>query len=84
MEYSLSGAHSGGLKNNRAFVSDCVHGTTCWHRRWKRCCTIRKTSGGLLISLPEDDAAKLQEAYPEAYIVGWVRESGRKPIEVMD
>jgi selenide,water dikinase len=84
MEYSRGGAHSGGLKNNRAFVSDCVHGTEALAPEVEALLYDPQTSGGLLISLPEDDAARLQEAYPEAYVVGWVRERGRKPIEVID
>jgi selenide,water dikinase len=41
-------------------------------------------SGGLLISMPEGDARKLQNLCPEAYMIGTVRERGRKSIEVVD
>jgi selenide,water dikinase len=84
MEYSRGGAHSGGLKNNRAFVSDCVQVTASLEPEVEALLYDPQTSGGLLISLPEGDAVKLRNSYPEAYIIGTVRKRGRKPIEVID
>jgi selenide,water dikinase len=84
VECSRAGAHSGGLKNNRAFVSDCVDVTASLAPEMEALLYDPQTSGGLLISLSEEDAAKLQESYPEAYIMGRVRPRGPKPIEVID
>jgi selenide,water dikinase len=42
-----------------------------------------QTSGGLLIALPEADAAALAAAYPEAYAIGRVLPRQAKPIRLI-
>jgi hypothetical protein len=42
-----------------------------------------QTSGGLLISLPEVDAAALERAFPEAYRMGRVTAKGTKPLRLV-
>ena len=42
-----------------------------------------QTSGGLLISLPEADAAQLESKLPEAYRVGRVLPKGAHPIRLV-
>jgi selenide,water dikinase len=84
IECSQAGAHSGGLKNNRDFVSDCVQMTASLPPEIEALLYDPQTSGGLLISLSEADAIRLQNSRREAYVVGRVRERGRKPIEVIN
>ena len=78
IEYARQGAIPGGLKNDREFAS-------C---RWRapRILTpfVRsQTSGGLLISLSENDAAAFEGAYSGAYRIGRVLERGEKPIRIL-
>jgi selenide,water dikinase len=82
IEYSKAGAHSNGLKNNRDFASDCVLMPDEIPGEIEALLYDPQTSGGLLLSMPEDDARKLIASRPEAYLVGRVSERGRKPIEV--
>jgi selenide,water dikinase len=42
-----------------------------------------QTSGGLLIALPERDAAELERALDGAYRIGRVQERGLKPIRLI-
>jgi selenophosphate synthase len=42
-----------------------------------------QTSGGLLIALPEADAAALVGAYPDAYAIGRVLARQAKPIRLI-
>ena len=82
LEYAQQGAIPAGLRNNREFVAESV----------VFCCDVLpgvadllydpQTSGGLLISLPEADAAALEQRYPGAYRVGRVV-SGRPGIRII-
>jgi len=76
VDYARQGAIPGGLKNNREFAASCVEG------RWELEDLLYdpQTSGGLLISLPEGDAARFVEAFSAAYRVGRVVEQRAKPI----
>jgi selenide,water dikinase len=76
IEYAHAGAISGGGKNNRDFVSSCVEGET----EFDDLLYDPQTSGGLLISLPESEAAALELRFPAAYRIGRVLEKSRKPI----
>ncbi len=78
VEYARAGALSGGLHNNRDFVASCVEGAS----EFDDLLYDPQTSGGLLISLPEADAAGLERKLPAAYRVGSVRERGAKPIRL--
>ncbi|MGI9073447.1 MAG: selenide, water dikinase SelD [Bryobacteraceae bacterium] len=82
IEDSKAGAHSGGLKNNRDFVESCVMMPPGMPVEIEALLYDPQTSGGLLISLGEDDAKTLLERRPEAYVIGRVRNYETKPIEV--
>ena len=78
VEYARLGAIPGGLKNNREFASSCVEGTS----EFDDLLYDPQTSGGLLIALPERDAAQLQTKLPDAYRIGQVTERKDKPIRL--
>ncbi|MBV8864632.1 MAG: selenide, water dikinase SelD [Acidobacteriaceae bacterium] len=82
IEYSQAGAHSGGLNNNRDFVESCVLMSPEIPREIQALLYDPQTSGGLLISLPEQSAAKLLEELPGAYLIGRVTARKAKPLEV--
>ena len=79
LEYARLGAISGGLKNNREFASSCVEGQS----EFDDLLYDPQTSGGLLISLPEQDAAKLLEQISGAFRAGRVLERQSKPLRVV-
>jgi selenide, water dikinase len=78
IDYARRGALSGGLSNNRDFVSHCVSGS----------CVLDdllydpQTSGGLLTSLPENSARAFLTRYPSAYRMGGVLERAGSPLRV--
>jgi selenide,water dikinase len=82
LEYSLAGAHSGGLHNNRDFVESCVNMHFGIPAEMQALLYDPQTSGGLLISLPSPEAEKFLAARTEAYIIGKVTERQTKPLEV--
>lgn len=82
IEYSQAGAHSAGLKNNRDFVESCVMMPRDIPAEIQALLYDPQTSGGLLISLAEDQAKLLVEQRPEAYVMGRVTKKETKPIEV--
>ncbi len=83
VEYSKAGAHSGGLANNRDFVESCVRMPPELPNELQALLYDPQTSGGLLISLSEEEAKLLLAERPEAYVIGQVRNYGTKPIEVL-
>ena len=82
IEYSQAGAHSGGLNNNRDFVESCVSMPSEIPAEIQALLYDPQTSGGLLISLTEDQATLLMKQRPEAHVIGRVTERQTKPIEV--
>jgi selenide, water dikinase len=76
VEYARAGAIPGGLNNNREFAASCVEGS--WE--FEALLYDPQTSGGLLIALPERDAAHLETKLPDAYRIGQVTEKQNKPI----
>jgi selenide, water dikinase len=78
VDYARAGALPGGLHNNRDFVSSCVEGSSAFDDLLYD----PQTSGGLLISLPEADAVRLERKLPAAYRMGSVRERGDKPLRI--
>jgi selenide,water dikinase len=78
LEYARQGAIPGGLKNNREFASSCVEGS--WE--FDDLLYDPQTSGGLLIALPQRDAALLEMKLPDAYRIGQVLERTVKPIRL--
>lgn len=79
VEYARAGAIPGGLKNNREFASSCVEGTA----EFEELLYDPQTSGGLLIALPERDAALVEKKMPDAYRIGQVTEPKSKPIRLL-
>jgi selenide, water dikinase len=79
VEYARQGAIPGGLKNNREFASSCVEGSS----EFEDLLYDPQTSGGLLIALPERDAALLEAQLPTAYRMGRVTEKQSKPIRLL-
>jgi selenide,water dikinase len=84
IRYSLAGAHSNGLRNNREFASECVTMAAGISAEIAALLYDPQTSGGMLLSMPERDAGQLMERRPEAYLVGTVTARAHKPIEVTD
>jgi selenide,water dikinase len=74
-----AGAIPGGGKNNREFASGCVEGES----ELEDLLYDPQTSGGLLITLPEKDAALLEQQFPSAYRIGQVTERGNKPLRLV-
>ncbi len=79
VEYARLGAIPGGLKNNREFASSCVEGNS----EFEDLLYDPQTSGGLLIALPEQDAALLERKLQAAYRIGRVTEKQSKPIRLL-
>jgi selenide,water dikinase len=72
LEYARQGAIPGGLKNNREFASCAVETGREIPREIEDLLYDPQTSGGLLISLPERDAALLERALAGACRIGRV------------
>jgi len=83
LDYARAGAIPGGLKNNREFASCAVEAARELPAEVEDLLYDPQTSGGLLISLPEGDAAALESALPEVYTIGRVLERGTKPIRLI-
>ncbi len=79
-EYARLGAIPGGLNNNREFASSCVEGKS---ELEDLLFYDPQTSGGLLIALPERDAALLETKLPSAYRIGKVTQRQSKPIRLL-
>jgi selenide, water dikinase len=79
LEYAEAGAFSGGLGNNREFVASCVEGSS----PYDDLLYDPQTSGGLLIALPEKDAAELARNFPAAYRIGRVLGRQGKPLRIL-
>ncbi len=78
LDYARQGALSGGLANNREFVSSCVAGSS----EFDDLLYDPQTSGGLLAALPQAEARKFLSAYPDAYVLGRVTERQATPLQV--
>lgn len=75
-----AGAVPGGLRNNRDFAASCVQAATGIDPALVDLLYDPQTSGGLLISLGEADAVRLESMLPGARTVGHVLLRGNKPI----
>lgn len=80
VEYARAGAIPGGLNNNKDFVASCVESSF----EFDDLLYDPQTSGGLLISLPEADAVKLERKLPSAYKIGRVTERSDKPLRIVE
>jgi len=83
LEYARLGAIPGGLKNNREYAACAVETARDLAPEVDALLYDPQTSGGLLITLPEADAAALEGAFPEAYRVGRVLARQAKPIRLI-
>ncbi len=83
LDYSRQGAHSAGLRDNKAFVESCVEVKGDLPQELEALLYDPQTSGGLLVSLPRGDAEKVMAQRSEAYLIGEVLEYQRKPLEVV-
>jgi selenide,water dikinase len=79
-EYARRGAIPGGLNNNREYSSCAVEVARDLPPETENLLYDPQTSGGLLITLPEVDAAALERAFPDAYSIGRVLPRQAKPI----
>ncbi len=80
IDYARQGALPGGLQNNREFASCAVEVQAEIAPEIESLLYDPQTSGGLLISLPESEAAQLERAYPPAYRIGRVTARSTKHI----
>jgi selenide,water dikinase len=74
IEYAAGGAIPAGLVANRDFVSCAVEGEA------PDLLYDPQTAGGLLITMPEGDAARFERSFVKAYRIGRVLERGTKPV----
>lgn len=72
VDYSKLGAIPGGLKNNREYCSPFVEATSEIPTEILNLLYDPQTSGGLLLTLPEKDAASMERLYPQAFRIGKV------------
>jgi selenide,water dikinase len=78
--YAREGAIPGGLKNNFEFASCAVEERSSMAPEIRDLLYDPQTSGGLLISLPEREAAQLEKRLGGAYRIGRVTPPQAKPI----
>jgi selenide,water dikinase len=78
VDYARRGALSGGLANNREFVNHCVSGSC----DFDDLLYDPQTSGGLLISLPEQEARTFLDRHPAGYRIGQVLEREGSPLRI--
>jgi selenide,water dikinase len=83
LECAEKGALPGGLKNNREFVMACVTANREIAPELEALLYDPQTSGGLLITLPEEDAAELSVRFPAAVRIGRVTAAGTSPIRLL-
>ena len=77
------GALPGGLKNNREFAACAVEKTREIAPEVEDLLYDPQTSGGLLIALPENDAAELLRSLEGAYTIGRVLERADTPLRLV-
>ena len=83
LEYARQGALPGGLHNNREFASCAVQALRELPPEIEALLYDPQTSGGLLISLPEIDAAELERSLEGAYRIGRVLSRLEKAIQLL-
>jgi len=83
VEYARQGALPGGLKNNREFASCAVELMRELAPEIEALLYDPQTSGGLLISLPPDEAAELERSLAGAYRIGRVLPRQEKAIRLL-
>ena len=83
LEYARQGAIPGGLKNNRDFAACVVEKTRELAPEVENLLYDPQTSGGLLISLPQADAAELVRSLDGAFRIGCARPREGKAIRLV-
>jgi selenide,water dikinase len=83
LEYARQGALAGGLKNNREFASCAVEVAHEIPREIEDLLYDPQTSGGLLIALPEKDAAELVRSLEGAVRIGAVLPRQSTPVRIV-
>jgi selenide, water dikinase len=83
LEYARAGAVPGGLKNNREFAGCAVDARRELPQEIEDLLYDPQTSGGLLISLPETEAAALERSLPDAFRIGRAVPRGAKAIVLL-
>jgi selenide, water dikinase len=83
LEYAENGAIPAGLKNNREFASCDVELLNPPAPALESLFYDPQTSGGLLFTLPENDAAALVASFDAAYRIGRVLPRGSKAIRLI-
>ena len=83
LDYSRQGAIPAGLKNNREFNAGDVETASPVSAPMEDLLYDPQTSGGLLIALPEIDAAALERSFEPAYRIGRVLSRGSKSIRLI-
>ena len=82
LQYARQGAIPGGLKNNREYASCAVEKTREIAPELEDLLYDPQTSGGLLISMAEADAARLEHEFDGARRIGRVLPAQAKPIRL--
>lgn len=82
-DYAAHGAIPGGLRNNMEFASCVVEKDAELEPALEHLLYDPQTSGGLLISMPEADVAKMTAAYPPARRIGSVVEKTERWIQLV-
>lgn len=82
-DYAAQGAIPGGLKNNREFAGECVKVEGTLAPELEALLYDPQTSGGLLVSLPPQDAEQFLARFDKAYRVGHVTPHAEKPIRIL-
>jgi len=83
VEYARRGALPGGLHNNREFASCAVEARRELPPEIEALLYDPQTSGGLLVALPEGDAAELGRSLAGAYRIGRVLPRLEKAIQLL-
>jgi len=83
LDYARLGAIPGGLKNNHEFAAPCVDLTRDIAPEQLNLLYDPQTSGGLLLSMPDQAAADFIARFPAAYAVGRVLSNSEKPISIV-
>ncbi len=83
LEYAEAGALPGGLKNNRSFAACDVEFAGELSEPLVNLLHDPQTSGGLLMSLPEESAAVIEQAIPAARRIGRVIPRRDRPVRLL-
>lgn len=83
LEYTRAGSVPGGLRNNREFAMQDVQAAPGIDSALFDLMFDPQTSGGLLVSLPESDAAEAMVRFPRGVLIGRVVERRDKALHFL-